>query len=132
MHTTAPEVTQGRSRRTYSTAFKAELVEQCCQLGVSSAAVAVSHGMNPNVLRRWIKERACTDEAPRQARKVRASQSSAPAFVALPMNAMAAHPPHEPNPTIQIEVLRNGTTVLVRWPTSDVTGSAAWVREVLR
>ncbi|MCY0389998.1 transposase, partial [Robbsia sp. Bb-Pol-6] len=56
MHTIAEEAPRGRTRRTYSASFRAELIEQCRQPGVSCSAVAVSHGMNPNVLRRWIKE----------------------------------------------------------------------------
>ncbi|WP_422841703.1 transposase [Achromobacter xylosoxidans] len=46
----------GRARRFYSASFKGELVAQCRQVDVSSAVIAISHSMNPNVLRRWIKE----------------------------------------------------------------------------
>jgi len=42
----------GRTRRTYSAAYRAQLVAQCRGLGVSCFAVAISHGMNPNVLRK--------------------------------------------------------------------------------
>jgi transposase len=55
VHTISQDISTGRTRRTYSTSFKSELIEQCRQVGVSCSAVAISHGMNPNVLRRWIK-----------------------------------------------------------------------------
>jgi transposase len=49
-----------RTHRTYTPAFKAELVAACQQPGTSIAALASSHGMNTNVLHRWLKEHART------------------------------------------------------------------------
>ena len=130
MRTTALEVTSGRRRRTYSAAFKTELVSQCLQLGVSSAAVAVSHGMNPNVLRRWIKERGGAQEVEREASRT-ISHDAPPAFVALPLNPVVPTRVGSGS-NIQMQVQRNGTTVLVSWAPEHIAGSAAWVREVLR
>jgi transposase-like protein len=46
--------TQGaRTRRFHSAAFKAQAVAACSQPGVSLAAVALAHGINANLLRRW-------------------------------------------------------------------------------
>ena len=41
-------------RRTYSADAKRTLVRLCLQPGVSVAALALSHGINANLLRRWI------------------------------------------------------------------------------
>ena len=41
-------------RRTYSQAYKRDLVKQCCVPGVSVAGIALAHGMNANLVRRWI------------------------------------------------------------------------------
>lgn len=46
----------GRSRRTYSTQFKIDLVAQCEQGTVSLASFAVEYDMNPNILHRWVTE----------------------------------------------------------------------------
>src|SRR5690625_3660417 len=46
----------GRRRRTYTAQFKADMVAQCLQGDVSLASLAVDHGMNPNVLHRWVLE----------------------------------------------------------------------------
>ena len=46
----------GRTRRRHSREFKAELVAQCRGLGVSVARVAMAHGVNANLLRRWVVE----------------------------------------------------------------------------
>jgi len=48
--------TARRTHRTYAPAFKVELVAACQQPGTSIAALANSHGMNANVLHRWLKE----------------------------------------------------------------------------
>ena len=41
-------------RRTYSREYKLEVVEECSVPGASVAAVALSHRINANLLRRWI------------------------------------------------------------------------------
>ena len=51
-----PRYAQRRTHRTYTPQFKAELVAACRQPGASVAAVALQHGMNANVLHRWLKE----------------------------------------------------------------------------
>jgi|688.fasta_scaffold1189588_1 transposase len=42
-----------RTRRFHSPAFKAQAVAACSQPAVSLAAVALAHGINANLLRRW-------------------------------------------------------------------------------
>lgn len=86
--------------------------------------------MNPNVLRRWIKESGRMQASEYEPSKA-ISHDVAPALVALPLNAVA--------PTcagvgadIQMQVQRNDITVLVSWPSAQAAESAAWVREVLR
>jgi transposase len=132
VNTIAPTTVAGRTRRLYSASFKAELVEQCRQIGVSLAAVAISHGMNPNVLRRWIKASEKTDEPTRKTRKTMTIADPAQAFVAIPMAASRQREPDAPGPGIHIELHRNGITVSVTWPALRAAESAAWVREVLR
>jgi transposase len=43
-------------RRTYSVAAKRALAELCRRPGVSVAAMALQHGVNANVLRRWVNK----------------------------------------------------------------------------
>ena len=45
-----------RRRRVHSDDFKAGVVAQCMQPGMSMAAVAMAHGVNANLLRRWVRE----------------------------------------------------------------------------
>ncbi|WP_418655449.1 transposase [Acinetobacter ursingii] len=44
-----------RKRRTYSDDFKCELVQKCRHPHTSIASVALEHGINTNLLNRWVK-----------------------------------------------------------------------------
>lgn len=44
-------------RRTYTRKFKLDVVRQCSLPGVSVSAVALAHGINANLVRRWIVRR---------------------------------------------------------------------------
>jgi transposase len=44
------------SRRRYDPASKQRLVEACLQSGVSLASLALQHGVNANLLRKWVAE----------------------------------------------------------------------------
>ena len=41
-------------RRTYSREYKLEIVRECSNRNVSVAGIALSHGINANLVRRWI------------------------------------------------------------------------------
>ena len=52
-----PDLIRGQARDgrcKYDRSAKAELVRRCLQPGVSVAAVALAHGVNANLVRRWI------------------------------------------------------------------------------
>lgn len=56
-------------RRTYTRAYKFDLVRRCSEPGVSVAGVAMAHGINANLVRRWIvrHRRAALDATPKPA-----------------------------------------------------------------
>jgi transposase len=113
----------GRRRRRHSDEFKAQAVRACEQPGVSTAAVALAHGVNANLLRRWVLRDRAVDGA-----ALSSTSSTAPAFVALALPA----PPTTPVADIRIEIKRGATSVNVVWPASAAEGCAAWLRELLR
>ena len=51
---TKPRAIGVRKRRTYAKQFKAEVVAQCLLPGASVSAIALSHDINANVVRRWL------------------------------------------------------------------------------
>ncbi len=115
----------GRRRRVHSAEFKAQAVQASQQPGVSMAAVAMAHGINANLLRRWVHERA---QPPVDAVAV----SDKPVgFIELPLAAPPAPPAPSAEP-IRIEVRRDSTTIAVTWPASAADACAAWMRELLR
>ncbi|WP_082557577.1 MULTISPECIES: transposase [Pseudomonas] len=42
-----------RQRTSYPKPFKAQVVQECLQPGVSIASVALRHGINANPVRKW-------------------------------------------------------------------------------
>lgn len=107
MHTISNEVGR-RRRRNHSAEFKAQVVAACNSPGVSSAAVAMAHGVNANLARRWVLD------AERRGGGALARTSSGvveSAFVPVQL------PPAEDEPaTIRIELRRGTTAITVNWP----------------
>ncbi|MDT7524474.1 transposase [Rhodoferax sp. TBRC 17198] len=56
MYTNKQLTPTGRGRRSYSPEFKAQLVAACRIPGMSVASVARNHGINHNILHRWLRE----------------------------------------------------------------------------
>jgi transposase len=120
-----------RRRRTHSTEFKAKVVAACRKPGVSIAAVALNHGLNANLLRRWV----VAEEPVSSAMSIDTAMASpAPitvenrAFIPIQMERSAVTPPQE----ISIELRRGATIVKVGWPLLAAADCAAWLRELLR
>lgn len=105
------------------------------------AALALHHGINANVLRRWIREASIRSESDAAAGALSVpavTARSEPAFIAVPvstpasMSAEAAPLDAESERQIQLELQRADLTVSVRWPMSDSAHCAAWLRQVMR
>lgn len=128
VNTISEQVVVGRRRRRlHSDEFKASAVSASLQPGVSMAAVAMAHGINANLLRRWVKAvemRAGDQGVRKQAMPTLAAPSAS--FVPLPMPLDAAAS------GIRIELCRGATSISVTWPTEAAGQCAAWMRELLR
>ena len=120
----------GRRRRQHSAEFKAKVVAACRQPGISMAAVALAHGLNANLLRRWVVE---AERSP----QTRLPESSArqtaavPGFIALPLPRPSPASSVAPADPIRIELTRGDTAIRVQWPLSAAAQCAAWLRELL-
>lgn len=123
-------------RRRHSAQFKALVVEQCAASGASVAKVAMSHGVNANIVHGWRKlarERQGAATAPpslttlpvRPTTKVPASM---PQFLPVSM-AQTTSPPAPVD--IQIELRRGATALKIAWPIAAAAQCAAWLRELL-
>jgi transposase len=109
------------TRRRYSPAFKAQVLDECDAPGASVAKVAMSHGINTNVVHGWRK----------LAREAGAASPVSPReFVAValpvaPLQSVAER-------VIEVELRRGAVTMKITWPSSTTADFAAWTRELLR
>jgi transposase len=124
------ELTQtGRSRRTYSPEFKAQLVAACRIPGMSVASVARNHGINHNILHRWLRELPGSDQ-PRTHSPVDLTPSG---FIELPMPAALPAPsPSTTEGCVHVDLQRGDLTLKLSWPASSAAECALWLHELLR
>ena len=119
----------GKTRRRYGGQFKAMVLAQCDEPGVSVAQVATSHGINDNVVHRW-RQLARRQHAAQagMAEEKRTEQPPA-AFVAL---ALPAPDAVQAKTEVQLQIKRGAVTVGVAWPEKALGDLAGFVRELLR
>jgi len=112
-------------RRRHSAELKRQVLAACDTPGASVAQVALTHGLNANLVHKW---RRTTDRGAR----VAAPAGQREAFIALTVapGGMSATTP--PAPDIRIELRRGATAVNVAWPLAAASDCAAWLRELLR
>ena len=94
------------------------------------ARVAMSHGINANVVHRWrqlLREGGSTlVKMPMATAMTSAGDGFVPVAVVDPPVAAAK------TGDIRIELRRGPTALTIRWPASAATDCAAWLRELLR
>ena len=117
-----------RGWRRHSEEFKARVIDQARQPGASTAAVALANGLNANMLRRWVREHE-TGLVVSSSEGTSSAASPAPSFIQLPMVADRAPPPSSRPGTVDVQIHRGPTKVVVTLPLDSA--SAAWLREVL-
>ena len=131
MNTSEQTPSDGRQRRRrHSEAFKSEAVAACRQPGVSIAAIAMSRGVNANLLRRWVVEAERAGAPSLDSRVERPARTPAidgsPAFVPVALATKSEEG------SIRLEVRRGTSTVVVQWPASCAQVCAMLLRELLR
>ena len=103
-----------RHRRTHSIEFKTGLVTMCHRPGVSVSAVAQAHGVNANLLRRWMKQYPVDGQLPPASTSARL----------VPVQVET--PPASPSAgEIHFDIQRGATRIHIRWP---VAGAATCVQ----
>lgn len=100
-----------RQRRHHSTEFKTDLVTMCQQPGISISAVAQAHGVNANLLRRWMKQYPVDAKLP----VTSALAKLVPVQVEAPHASLA-------DQEIHFDIQRGATRIHIRWP---IAGSEA-------
>ena len=115
-----------RKRRRHSEEYRAEVVIACQQPGVSVAAVALEHGLNANLVRRWIKEHAGQLEIARPP----LDNAVAEPLSVVPVTLESGSSRNDES--IRIDIRRSGLAVQLAWPTSRVAELNGLLKELLR
>lgn len=135
-------------RRRHDAQIKAKVLAACNEPGASISAVALAHGLNANLVRKWRHGRGLkrTDIATSSSVAAATPMMAAPLLAAdarfLPIEM--CEPAHASSagsasrtdsaarvdPTIHIELRRGPASLGIRWPVSAAGDCAAWLREV--
>ena len=144
------------NRRVHDAEFKARVLAECRRPGASVAAVALAHGLNANLLRKWLQGRGlkrCGPAVPTvaaPAAKASAKRCESPTDAAAPAvlqflpidmasGGSSARAPKAAaravevtrEPTIDIALARGDVQVQVRWPASQASACGAWLHVLL-
>lgn len=110
-----------KTRRRYDAQLKARILAECEAPGASVAKVAMSHGINDNVVHRW---RQLAREAGEVAAPVPVATTFIPVPLPAPANACATA-------DVRVELRRGATTVTITWPSAALAELATFTRELL-
>lgn len=112
---------QSRKRRRYGREVKAQILAECEAPGASVAKVALSHGINANIVHGWRKKTRDREAEPSIVRRE---------FIPLTVAPAIQSGANERD--IEIELRRGTVTIKLLWPMSRASELAAWTRELLR
>lgn len=90
------------------------------------AAVAMSLGINANLLRRWVRDAEMKPAGDGAAKKTAVPVLPRPAFVPMTVPAPSS------TQGICIELRRGPVSITVTWPADAASDCATWMRELLR
>ncbi len=128
----ADEVQAQRPRRRHSSEFKAQVIQDCGQAGVSIRSIALLHDVDPSFVRHWLA--------------VHRAQAGAVAVVGK-SQPIGRHRLMEVNGQflavefdkkdsaaggIRLKLRRGTATAVVDWPVQDSLACGAWLCEWLR
>jgi len=144
---------ESRARRVHGAEIKSKVLAECGQPGASVSAVALAHGLNANLVRKWMQGRGlqraglkADDEpanvapaAPPRPAEALTGLQFVPVGVPAPSRPIdAAAAPCRPGVSavpadaaaIEVEWRRGNNHVAVRWPASRAADCAVWLREL--
>ena len=107
-----------RVRRRHDDELKAKVLSECALPGASVAQIALTHGLNANLIHKWR----------RQAGERSMTPPEVTTFIPVTMTPAA----HAAVNDILVEFRRGALTMKVTWPVSAAADLAAWTRELLR
>ena len=113
------EAEKSRKRRRYTRELKEQIIAECEAPGASVAKVALSHGINANIVHGWRK--LAGRVAPVIVR---------PEFV--PVTVASAERARAEDRTVELELRRGAVVIKMLWPMDATAELSAFTRELLR
>jgi transposase len=115
-----------RTKRHHSLEFRQRAIDAALQPGASVAGVALAHGLNANLLRKWIKasgKAKCLDPL--------CIGQEGGALTALRVRIEAPVISEEQR-EIRLDIRRGGTTIQMAWPTVEIGKLGVLLQDLLR
>lgn len=127
-----------RARRVHDAQIKSKVLAECRQPGASVSAVALAHGLNANLVHKWLRgqglQRAGLKADVRAqvalAAAPRAAQARAVQFVAVGMSAQDQRAEPTDAGVLEVELRRGASQVKVRWPATQAAQCRQWLRDL--
>ncbi|MFJ4131460.1 IS66-like element accessory protein TnpA [Pseudomonas cyclaminis] len=102
-----------RQRSSYPKPFKAQVVQECLKPGASVSSVAIRHGINANVIRKWLP--------------IYRDKPVAPLSAFVPLQPM---PKRHADEAVVIALPLGDKSITVKWPITDPDGCARFIRSL--
>lgn len=120
------KVAMKQTRRRHSEEFRARVVTACRRPGVSVAAVALAHGLNANLVRRWLKENTERLPVPRRPMSSPIVETLTVVPVAFEGSAGRA------GEAVRIDIRRSGMAVQLAWPATRIAELSGLLKDLLK
>lgn len=117
---------QRRRKRCHSEGFKRQVVEACCKPGASVAGVAFAHGVNANLVRKWIIRYGAVPASRRTSVAIAEARTKTAPLEFLPVQIAPT-----PSVAIRLQIQRGDATLKIDWPVEVASDCGAWLREWL-
>ena len=134
MSTDELRVSPRRRRNNRSPEFKAQIVAECMQIGVSTAAISRQYGLNPNLVHRWVREfeqmQAMTSGALATRHSAQMRTAVTPNFIELPLSADLA--PKEACGGIEFDLQKGDLKLKVKWPASSALECVHMIKSLFK
>jgi transposase len=129
------------SRRVHGAEIKAQVLAECRDSGMSVATVTLAHGLNVNLVRKWLAGRDIKRAELAAPRPVVPSppaiqfvpvEMACPRGVAAPVESAARRAMDVQAQDIVIELRRGGVQLTVCWPSLSAGACAGWLSELVQ
>ena len=134
MNTDELRISPRRRRNNRTPEFKAQIITECLQIGVSTAAISRQYGLNPNLVHRWVREfeqmQAMTSGALSTRHTAQVRTSVNPNFIQLPLSTPLV--PTDSCEGIEFDLQKGDLKLKVKWPASSALECVHMIKSLFK